>query len=456
MARRRVAVGVAILLVAVAAGATALLLNGTERSTPVTAAEACNLMDTPYDALMIGTAPLGGMRAEIRYSGRDEHIVTTFTDHEGVLLGKSEMIIKDRTRYSRQSAPGNVEGYDEWRVHGTNVPRSFSLPCLDPTSFEQGASGSSDKPHFTSEKFLSEEEGAMRNEYWADSTGRPTRARRTIFPPEYDGASNTETGIIEFTYSDYGEPNVITAPCARAAPDQADNPALMLDCMALLAAKDTLRGTAALNWSLDTALTSWDGVTTRDTPRRVTKLVLPMKSLNGSIPAELGTVFQLTHLDLSGNSLTGDIPSELGWLDNLEEIRLSGNSLTGCIPVALEGVATGDLSSLNLPYCRPPAPGNLSAGTPGEASIPLSWDAVANTSKYRVEHRPAASSEWTTDDDTITGTTHAVDELACGKAYRFRVSGYGSGATYAAEWSEASAVLAAATECVTPTFDEPS
>ena len=81
---------------------------------------------------------------------------------------------------------------------------------------------------------------------------------------------------------------------------------------------------------------------------------------------------------------------------------------------------------------------------------------MANTSKYRVEHRPAASSEWTTDDDTITGTTHAVDELACGKAYRFRVSAYGSGATYAAEWSEASAVLAAATECVTPTFDEPS
>ena len=46
-----------------------------------------------------------------------------------------------------------------------------------------------------------------------------------------------------------------------------------------------------------------------------------MKSLNGSIPAELGTLFQLTHLDLS--------------------------------------------------------------------SIPLSWDAVANTSKYQSRPRAA-------------------------------------------------------------------
>ena len=74
----------------------------------------------------------------------------------------------------------------------------------------------------------------MRNEYWADSTGRPTRSRRTFFPPEYDGVSNTETGVIEFTYSGYGEANVIQAPCAGAAPDQADNPALMRDCVELL------------------------------------------------------------------------------------------------------------------------------------------------------------------------------------------------------------------------------
>ena len=332
--------------------------------TPTYGPEACNLMDTPYDALMTSTTPFGETRAEIRYSEGYEHIVMTTTDHESVLFGKGEMIIKDGTRYSRESTPGNPEVYGEWRVHGTNVPRSLSLPCLDPGSFEWGASGSSDEPHFTSERFLSEEEGAVRNEYWTDSTGRPTRARRTIFPPEYDGVSNTETIAIDFTYTDYGEPNTIAAPCASAAPDQADNPALMRDCIALLAAKDTLRGTGTLNWSVDTAITSWDGITTGGTPSRVTEIALSNRlignipwelgdlsgllllslnynQLTGTIPATLGNLVNLRHLSLVGNQLSGEIPAELGNLNGLQTLYLDDNQLSGEIPEEL-----GNLSSL--------------------------------------------------------------------------------------------------------------
>ena len=192
------------------------------------------------------------------------------------------------------------------------------------------------------------------------------------------------------------------------------------------------------------------------TPSRVTKVELPNESLTGSIPAELGSLFELTHLDLSGNSLTGEIPEELGWLQNLESIKLAGNTLTGCIPAALEDVATNDLSSLNLLYC-PPAPENLSSGTVGEVSIPLSWDAVANTSKYRVEYRDPVVGSWAVADDTLTGTSHTVDGLTCESAYQFRVSAYGSGTTYAAEWSAPSTVLAkTTTACVSPVFDDPS
>ena len=218
-------------------------------------------MDTPYDALMTTTTSIGEIRIVVRYSETDEHVVETITNQEDVLLGKYEMILKDRTRYSRESTPGNPEVYAEWRVHGTNDSGSVSLPCLNPVSFEEGASGSSDEPHFISERFISEGQGAMRSEYWVDSTGRPTRARRTQFPPAYDGVTNTMTIVTEFTYSDYGESNVIEAPCAGAAPGQADNPALMRDCIHLLGLKDALRGTATLNWSLDTPITSWDGVT---------------------------------------------------------------------------------------------------------------------------------------------------------------------------------------------------
>ena len=125
------------------------------------------------------------------------------------------------------------------------------------------------------------------------------------------------------------------------------------DCEALLAAKDTLRGTGSLNWATTLALSSWDGVTTSGTPERVTELDLASESLSGTIPASLGNLFELTELDLSNNSLTGSIPDEIGWLHNLDTLRLSGNSLTGCIPLALKDVAINDLSSLNLLYCQP-------------------------------------------------------------------------------------------------------
>ena len=323
----------------------------TPTSAPASAEEPCNLMDTPFDALMLGTGQLTGLKAEFRYSGSDEHMLTTQSDPEGVLFGKGEQIFKDDTFYERGSAPDNPKVYGEWRVH-PHVRQLFTRPpCLDPSSVKVGASGSSDEPHFVSERFLSEEEGAMRQEYWADFAGRPIRGRRTFFPPEYDGVSNTETGVLEYTYSGYGEPNIIEAPCARAMPDEADNPGLMRDCIHLLTAKDTLGGAAVLNWSLDTPITSWDGVTMEGTPQRITGLLLPNKSLTGRIPFDLWRLSGLTRLDLSRNALTGEIPRGFAQLSNLQEIRLSGNALTGCILPALRDVAVNDLSALNLPDC---------------------------------------------------------------------------------------------------------
>ena len=264
----------------------------------------------------------------------------------------------------------------------------------------------------------------------------------------YDGSTDTFTPA--------QPPPVPECNGGTAVSNPVTNRGLVNDCSKLLDAEDTLRGTAALNWSKDLAIGSWDGVTTSGTPSRVTELDLSSESLSGTIPADLGTLFELTTLDLSSNSLTGSIPHELGWLYNLEELRLSGNSLTGCIPVALEDVATNDLSSLNLLYCAPPAPGNLTAGATTQTSVSLSWDTVPSTSKYRVEYRRLRSAgDWTTDTETLTTTSHTVDELECGSAYQFRVSAYGSGTTYAAAWSEPSTVLEASTsECAAPVFDE--
>ena len=259
------------------------------------------------------------------------------------------------------------------------------------------------------------------------------------------------------TFTPAQPPPALECAVGTAVTDATADRALVHDCEALLASKDTLRGTATLDWSVDSAITGWEGVTVAGTPSRVTKLLLSSESLDGTIPSELGSLFELTHLNLSSNSLTGNIPRELGLLYNLQEIRLSGNSLTGCIPVALKDVLTNDLSSLNLLYCSPPAPTGLAAGTTTETSVSLSWTAVSNTSKYRVEYRPLYSADWVVDDDTLTVTSRAVEGLSCGSEYLFRVSAYGSGTTYAAAWSEPSGYLmSTGGECVPPTFETTS
>ena len=261
------------------------------------------------------------------------------------------------------------------------------------------------------------------------------------------------TAIGAYTHP-YGPPVQPPPPCGLTVPDQANNPGLMLDCMALLTSKNTLAGTATLDWSVDSAMTGWEGVTVAGTPSRVTKVLLSDESLSGSIPPELGDLSELTHLNLSSNSLTGDIPRELGELSNLQEIRLSGNSLTGCIPIALKSVPTNDLSSLSLLYC-PPAPEGLRAGTSAEFSIPLSWTPVSNGSKYRLEYRAPHFRDWALDSDTLTGTSRTVDGLSCETEYLFRVSAFDSGTTYAAAWSEPSEFLVVTTsECISPMFDE--
>ncbi len=153
------------------------------------------------------------------------------------------------------------------------------------------------------------------------------------------------------TFTPMQPPPPLKCASGKAVTDPNAKRSLVHDCEALLAAKDTLAGTASLNWSVDLPITRWDGVTTARTPLRVVRLELPDKSLSGSVPAELGRLSGLTRLDLSANSLTGALPEELELLSDLAFIRLAGNSFTGCVPYALRNVADSDLGSVGIPYC---------------------------------------------------------------------------------------------------------
>ena len=135
-----------------------------------------------------------------------------------------------------------------------------------------------------------------------------------------DGNTGTATAAVSVEVTNVLD--VCSDPTAGAVTNQGTNTGLVGDCEVLLVAKDTLRGTGSLNWSKDTAIRSWDGVTVSSTTNRVTGLDLSSRSLTGSIPWELGSLGELTVLDLSGNSLTGSIPPELGSLSKLTSLRL--------------------------------------------------------------------------------------------------------------------------------------
>ena len=214
-------------------------------------------------------------------------------------------------------------------------------------------------------------------------------------------------------------PAQYTEQCSNgvAVPDGASYAGLVADCAALLASRDTLRGTTggSLNWSADRAISDWYGVKVND-ERRVSELRLDYDELGGAIPselgnlanlrilylnnnhltgaipaelgnlanlqylhlernrltgaipAELGKLASLAELDLTGNRLTGDIPAELGNLANLRRLYLGGNRLTGCVPQSLHAIFI-DRQGFDLPICD--ATGGIPTSTPTTPAGPL-------------------------------------------------------------------------------------
>ena len=131
---------------------------------------------------------------------------------------------------------------------------------------------------------------------------------------------------------------------------------IVADCNTLLGLMDELRGTTSLNWSADTAMADWNGITVSGD--RVAELDLGSSDLGSSIPSALGQLTGLTHLDLRNNQLSGSIPPELGRLTRLTHLLLDANDLTGSIPPELgrlTSLTQLDLRSNRLTGCIPVA-----------------------------------------------------------------------------------------------------
>ncbi len=65
---------------------------------------------------------------------------------------------------------------------------------------------------------------------------------------------------------------VLKQQCIEGAAVGSGNDGLASDCAVLLAVQDTLRGAETLNWSADTAIANWEGITISGSPGRVTEL----------------------------------------------------------------------------------------------------------------------------------------------------------------------------------------
>ena len=262
-------------------------------------------------------------------------------------------------------------------------------------------------------------------------------------------------------------------PCGLAVPDQGNNPGLMRDCVALLMARDELRGTATLNWGGDTPITDWTGIKVTGSPSRVTVLDLSMRGLDGSIPpglgsltgldilsldnnrlsgaippelgslanlrflylyknrltggipAELGSLASLNTMWLFNNQLTGSIPAELEDLSNLERLGLDNNQLTGCIPPELRDVPENDLGRLGLQDCVVPGSVSTPTVTVGDERLDVSWTAPSDDggspiTRYKIRYKRSADSSWT-DGGTATTTDTPISGLANGTPYEVQV-----------------------------------
>ena len=119
-------------------------------------------------------------------------------------------------------------------------------------------------------------------------------------------------------------PEPATAPPAASGSAETDREALV----ALYNATDGENWFGSNNWLSDASLGEWERVTTND-DGRIAALDLRSNALSGEIPAELGSLSNLTELILGSNELSGEIPAELGSLSNLRVLVLSSNDLSG-------------------------------------------------------------------------------------------------------------------------------
>ncbi|KAL2514807.1 LRR receptor-like serine/threonine-protein kinase FLS2 [Forsythia ovata] len=86
------------------------------------------------------------------------------------------------------------------------------------------------------------------------------------------------------------------------------------------------------NWSTNTSICNWIGVSCSRKWQRVTALDFSNFSFSGTIAPHLGNLTFLSYLNIGSNNFTGIIPLELSHLRRLKEINMGSNNFIGVVP----------------------------------------------------------------------------------------------------------------------------
>ena len=78
----------------------------------------------------------------------------------------------------------------------------------------------------------------------------------------------------------------------------------------------------------------------------IREIFLPKMNLDGTIPYEIGLLFDLEDLNLFGNNLRGTLPDSMSHLQSLEVLILHGNDISGSLPSWMNSLV--NLRTLNV------------------------------------------------------------------------------------------------------------
>ncbi|KAH9679033.1 hypothetical protein WN943_027498 [Citrus x changshan-huyou] len=123
--------------------------------------------------------------------------------------------------------------------------------------------------------------------------------------------------------------------CLVVAAAAAASSNITTDQQALLALKDHITydptNLLAHNWTSNTPVCTWIGITCDVNSHRVTALDISQFNLQGTIPPQLGNLSSLATLSLSHNKLSGDVPSSIYTMHSLKFLDFTDNQLSGSV-----------------------------------------------------------------------------------------------------------------------------